>query len=25
VNDFNLNYGMPLGMYAEVGAVYDSE
>lgn len=25
VNDFNLNYGMPLGMFAEVGAVYDSE
>lgn len=25
VNDFNLNYGMPLGMYAELGAVYDSE
>lgn len=25
VNDFNLNYGMPLGMYAEVGAIYDSE
>lgn len=25
VNDFNLNYGIPLGMYAEVGAVYDSE
>lgn len=25
VNDFNINYGMPLGMYAEVGAVYDSE
>lgn len=25
VNDFNLNYGMPLGMYAEVGAVYDGE
>lgn len=25
VNDFNLNYGMPLGMYAEVGVVYDSE
>lgn len=25
VNDFNMNYGMPLGMYAEVGAVYDSE
>lgn len=25
VNDFNLNYGMPLGMYAEVGEVYDSE
>lgn len=24
-NDFNLNYGMPLGMFAEVGAVYDSE
>lgn len=23
VNDFNLNYGMALGMYAEVGAVYD--
>lgn len=25
VNDFNMNYGMPLGMYAELGAVYDSE
>lgn len=25
VNNFNMNYGMPLGMYAEVGAVYDSE
>ena len=25
VNDFNMNYGMPLGMYAEHGAVYDSE
>lgn len=25
VNDFNLNYGMPLGMYAELSAVYDSE
>lgn len=25
VNDFNLNYGIPLGMYAELGAVYDSE
>ena len=25
VNDFNINYGMPLGMFAEVGAVYDSE
>lgn len=25
VNDFNMNYGMPLGMYAEVGAVYDGE
>lgn len=25
VNDFNLNYGMSLGMVAEVGAVYDSE
>ena len=25
VNDFNLNYGIPLGMYAEVGAIYDSE
>lgn len=25
VNDFNLNYGMQLGMYAEVGEVYDSE
>lgn len=25
VNDFNLNYGIPLGMYAEVGEVYDSE
>lgn len=25
VNDFNLNYGMLLGMYAEVGAVYDGE
>lgn len=25
VNDFNLNYGMPLGMYAELAAVYDSE
>lgn len=25
VNDFNLNYGMPLGMFAEVGAVYDPE
>lgn len=25
VNDFNLNYGMALGMYAEVGVVYDGE
>ena len=25
VNDFNMTYGMPLGMYAELGAVYDSE
>ena len=25
VNDFNMNYGMPLGMYAELGAVYESE
>lgn len=25
VNDFNMNYGMPLGMYAKLGAVYDSE
>ena len=25
VNDFNLNYGLSLGMYAEVGAVYDGE
>ena len=25
VNDFNMNYGIPLGMYAELGAVYDSE
>lgn len=25
VNDFNLNYGMSLDMYAELGAVYDSE
>ena len=25
VNDFNMNYGMHLGMYAELGAVYDSE
>lgn len=25
VNDFNLNYGMQLGMYAEVGVVYDGE
>lgn len=25
VNDFNLNYGIPLGMYAEVGAIYDYE
>lgn len=25
VNDFNMNYGMPLGMYAELGAEYDSE
>ena len=25
VNDFNLNYGLPLGIYAEVGAIYDSE
>lgn len=25
VNDFNLNYGMALGMYAEVGEIYDSE
>lgn len=25
VNDFNLNYGLPLGIYAEVGAVYEGE
>ena len=25
VNDFNMNYGMALGMYAELDAVYDSE
>lgn len=25
VNDFNVNYGLPLGIYAEVGAVYDRE
>lgn len=25
VNDFNLNYGMALGIYAEVGVVYDRE
>lgn len=25
VNDFNLNYGLSLGMYAEVGIEYDSE
>lgn len=25
VNDFNLNYGIPLGIYAEVGAIYDGE
>lgn len=25
VNDFNLNYGMPLGVYAELSAIYDSE
>ena len=25
VNDFNLNYGIPLGMVAEVGAIYDYE
>lgn len=25
VNDFNLNYGLALGMYAEVGVVYDGE
>lgn len=25
VNDFNLNYGIPLGMVAEVGEIYDYE
>lgn len=25
VNDFNENYGMALGMYAELGTVYESE
>ena len=25
VNDFNMNYGMPLGMYAELDVIYDSE
>lgn len=25
VNDFNENYAIPRGMYAEVGAIYDSE
>lgn len=25
VNDFNTNYGMALDIYAEVGAIYDSE
>ena len=25
VNDFNLNYGLALGMYAELSAIYDGE